>query len=139
LASAFSPALSVVARTVKDDTFPVTSRSGEMPNELPDLDEYHTRLLDRRALPGETRPETIMRLLIDTLDDGPGADARAQVRGWAEEYAAALADSVDPAAAGWAEALDWFAKRTKGGSLSMLVHQEFAARFGVDPYPPKAS
>ncbi|MEV4188811.1 hypothetical protein AB0J28_46000 [Streptosporangium canum] len=105
-----------------------------MPNDLPDLDDHHARLLDRRALPGETRDETITRLLIDTLDDGPGADARAQVRGWAEEYAAALADSADPAAAAWAQALEWFAKRTKGGQLSMLVHQEFVDRFSVDPY-----
>jgi hypothetical protein len=105
-----------------------------MPGELPELDDYHTRLLDRRALPGETRDETITRLLIDTLDDGPGADARAQVRGWAGEYAAALADSTDPAAAAWAEALAWFAKRTKGGQLSYLVHQEFVERFGVAPY-----
>ncbi|WP_329431108.1 hypothetical protein OG339_48960 (plasmid) [Streptosporangium sp. NBC_01495] len=105
-----------------------------MPHELPELDDYHGPLLERRALPGETRDKTIMRLLIDTLDDGPSADARAQVRGWAEEYAAALADSADPAAAAWAEALEWFAKRTKGGQLSILVHQDFVRRFGVDPY-----
>lgn len=105
-----------------------------MPDELPELDEYYVRLLDRRAAPGETRDETITRLLIDTLVDGPGAAAREQVRSWAKEYAAALAGSADPAAATWAEALAWFAKRTKGGSLSMLVHQEFVERFGVDPY-----
>ncbi|MFI6505439.1 hypothetical protein [Nonomuraea typhae] len=73
------------------------------------------------------------------VDDGPGADARAQVRGWAEEYAAALAGSADPNAASWAEALEWFAKRTKGGQLSYLVHQDFVARFGIDPYAPAAS
>ncbi|MFG1858402.1 hypothetical protein ACGFJT_41685 [Actinomadura geliboluensis] len=98
-----------------------------------DIDDYHGRLLDRRAQPGEIRDTTINRLLIDTLDDGPGADARAQVRDWAEEYAAALADSDDPAAAAWAEALAWFAKRIKGGQLSYLVHQEFVERFGVSP------
>lgn len=101
---------------------------------LLDIDEFHSGKLDEQTRPGESRDAAITRLLIDTLDGGPGADARAQVRGWAEEYATALADSDDPAAAAWAEALAWFAKRTKGGSLSMLVHQEFVARFGVDPY-----
>lgn len=101
------------------------------PDEFPELDECYVRLLDRRAAPGETRDETITRLLIDVLGDGPGVVAREQVRGGAEEYAAALADSVDPAAAAWAEALDWFAERTKGGGLSMLVLQEFVERFGV--------
>ncbi|MFD0885764.1 hypothetical protein ACFQ08_14530 [Streptosporangium algeriense] len=110
-----------------------------MPYELPELDDYHASLLEKKALPGETRDETIMRLLIDTLDDGPGADARAQIRGWAEEYAAALAGSADPDAAGWAQALEWFAKRTKGGQLSYLVHQDFIARFGIDPYAPPVS
>ncbi|KAB2350003.1 hypothetical protein [Actinomadura rudentiformis] len=99
-----------------------------------ELDDYHLGKLTKNQQPGETLDAAASRLLVDTLDDGPGADARAQIRGWAEEYAAALTDSADPAAAAWAEALEWFAKRTKGGSLSMLVHQEFAARFGVDPY-----
>ncbi|SEG94210.1 hypothetical protein SAMN04489712_1449 [Thermomonospora echinospora] len=99
-----------------------------------ELDEYHLGKLTKRQRPGESLDAASSRLLADLLDDGPGADARAQVRGWAEEYAAALADSDDPAAAAWAEALAWFAKRTKGGSLSMLVHQEFVERFGVDPY-----
>ncbi|MUN41634.1 hypothetical protein [Actinomadura litoris] len=80
-----------------------------------------------------------MRLLIETLDDGPGADARAQVCGWAERYAAAHAGDVDPAAAEWVEALKWFAKRTKGGSLSMLVHHTFVRRSGVAPYAADAS
>ena len=106
---------------------------------LIDLDDYHSGKLDKQTLPGESRDQAIARLLIDTLDDGPGADARAQVRGWAEEYATALAGSDDPAAAGWAEALAWFAKRTKGGQLSMLVHQDFVQRFGVDPFTPAAS
>ncbi|MGP4103237.1 hypothetical protein [Nonomuraea sp. KM90] len=53
--------------------------------------------------------------------------------------AAALAGSADPAAAAWAEALKWFAKRIKGGQLSMLVHQDVVRRFGVDPYTAEAS
>ncbi|MGW4802271.1 hypothetical protein ACWEPC_58655 [Nonomuraea sp. NPDC004297] len=52
---------------------------------------------------------------------------------------AALAGSADPDAAGWTQALEWFAKRTKGGRLSYLVHQDFIARFGIDPYAPAVS
>jgi hypothetical protein len=61
-------------------------------------------------------------------------DARDQIRGQATAFAQALAGSAAPEAAAWAAALDWFAKRIRGGQLSYLVHQEFVDRFDVDPY-----
>jgi hypothetical protein len=66
-------------------------------------------------------------------------DARDQIRQQASAFSSALAGSDDPEAAAWAAALDWFAKRIRGGQLSYLVHQEFVQRFGVDPYAPGAS
>lgn len=99
-----------------------------------DLDEYDLTKVDRKTKPGESRNEAITRLLIEALDDAGGIAARQWVRERAEEYAAALVNSGHPDAGAWVDALTWFTRRIYGGRVEFLAHQEFAGRFGVDPY-----
>ncbi|MCT9932426.1 hypothetical protein N5079_19685 [Planotetraspora sp. A-T 1434] len=57
-------------------------------------------------------------------------EAKAWCRQIAETLAEHLKTSTAPDAPAWSEALAWFAKRIKGGHLSIYMQKDFDQRFG---------
>ncbi|MEU9887936.1 hypothetical protein [Sphaerisporangium sp. NPDC051011] len=83
--------------------------------------------------PGTTLPpeatETITAAHRDQLI-AADLNARAWCQHLAEDLARHLNTSPHPDAATWSEVLAWYAKRIKGGHLSILMHADFERRFG---------
>lgn len=69
------------------------------------------------------------------MEDQRFIDGRNRERQHTQDLASILADHLHlsgrPDADTWGDAIEWFRQRIKGGQLSVLVQQEFDARFGA--------
>ncbi|MFG1999587.1 hypothetical protein ACGFNU_10620 [Spirillospora sp. NPDC048911] len=106
------------------------STSAKLPNveERPRiyLDAADMARLTEMTAAGGDREQRLARLLEAALD---GLTIRARFVRTAEQYAAALNDSNDPAAGAWAEALKWVAGGIPDASAAAEAHQRLLSRF----------